>query len=67
MRFACIDVETANADMASICSIGIAIYEGEDAVDEWYTLIDPEDFFDPLNQSIHGISEVDVEGAPKFH
>lgn len=66
MKFVAIDVETANADMASICSIGIAVFENGTLMSEWYSLIDPEDFFDPVNMSIHGIGEKDVRGAPTF-
>jgi len=32
---------------------------------EWCSLIDPEDYFDPINIYIHGITETDVAGAPK--
>lgn len=66
MRFIVIDVETANADMASICSIGIAAFENGKLASEWYSLIDPDDYFDPINVSIHGIRELDVQGAPTF-
>lgn len=66
MRFVAIDVETANADMASICSIGVAAFEYGALTSEWYSLIDPDDFFDPVNISIHGIRESDVQGAPTF-
>ena len=66
MRFVAIDVETANADMASICSVGVAVFENDALASEWYSLIDPDDFFDPVNISIHGISEGDVQGAPTF-
>lgn len=66
MDFVSIDVETANTDMASICQIGIAIYSGNTLIDEWVTLIDPEDYFDFINIDIHGIDEATVEGAPTF-
>lgn len=66
MRFVAIDVKTANADMASICSIGVAAFENGALTSEWYSLIDPDDFFDPVNISIHGISERDVQSAPTF-
>jgi len=66
MRFVAIDVETANADMASICSIGVATFEHGALASEWYSLIDPDDFFDPVNTSIHGISEGDMQGVPTF-
>lgn len=66
MRFVAIDVETANADMASICSIGVATFENGVLGSEWYSLIDPDDEFDPVNVSIHGIDEDDVVDAPTF-
>lgn len=66
MKFVAIDVETANADMASICSIGVAVFEDGVLASEWYSLIDPDDYFDPINTSIHGITEADVQGARTF-
>ncbi|MEZ5913591.1 MAG: hypothetical protein R3D84_16325 [Paracoccaceae bacterium] len=45
MRSVAIDVETANADMASIRSIGVAAFENGAPASEWYSLIDPDDFF----------------------
>jgi DNA polymerase III subunit epsilon len=66
MKFVALDVETANADMASICSMGAAIFENGVLQDEWYSLINPQDYFDPLNVSIHGIREIDVCSAPTF-
>ena len=64
LTFNAIDVETANADRASICQIGIVHVEEGEIVDRWETLIDPEDWFDPWNVSIHGISEIDVSNSP---
>jgi len=66
MEFVTIDVETANADMASICQIGLAKYRNSQLINEWSSLIDPEDYFDFINIDIHGITEEDVTGAPKF-
>lgn len=66
MNFVAIDVETANADMASICQIGIAVFSESELIHEWVTLINPEDYFDPINIDIHGINELDVEHAPTF-
>lgn len=65
-RFIAIDVETANHSRDSICAIGIARFCDAKAVDEWYTLVNPEDFFHPVNKGIHGISEKDIERAPTF-
>ncbi|MDP2211858.1 MAG: exonuclease domain-containing protein [Candidatus Aquicultor sp.] len=64
MEFVAIDVETANADMASICQIGLARYRDGLLAEEWKTYIDPEDYFDGINVSIHGIDESMVAGAP---
>ena len=66
MNFVALDVETANADMASICQIGIAKFKDGQLVDEWSSRIDPEDYFDDINIDIHGIDEEAVVGAPTF-
>lgn len=64
LTFNSIDVETANADRASICQIGIVHVRNGEIVDRWQTLIDPEDWFDPWNVSIHGIDKGDVRNSP---
>jgi len=64
MNFTSIDVETANADLSSICQIGIVKFVDGTIADEWSTLVDPEDEFDLINVSIHGIDEKKVNGAP---
>lgn len=66
MDFVTIDVVTANADMSSICQIGIATYSNNLLVDQWVSLVDPEDYFDYINVDIHGIDEDAVLGAHKF-
>lgn len=66
MDFVAIDVETANACMSSICQIGVAAFRDGCPIEEWKSLIDPEDDFDAINTAIHGITEDDVEGAPMF-
>jgi DNA polymerase-3 subunit epsilon len=66
MDFVAIDVETANADMASICQIGLVKYKKGALSEEWKTCVDPEDYFDGINVSIHGIDESVVKGAPTF-
>jgi DNA polymerase-3 subunit epsilon len=67
MNFVSLDVETANASLASICQIGIVHFDNGQIVDKWSSLIDPEDFFDFTNVSIHGIDKDHVDGAPTFH
>lgn len=64
MEFIAIDVETANANMASICQIGLAHYKNGKIIEEFSTYIDPQDYFDPGNISIHGINDDTVVGAP---
>lgn len=66
MNFVAIDLETANADMASICQIGIVKYESGTLTSKWKSYVDPEDYFDGFNISIHGIDESVVKGAPTF-
>ncbi|MCL4836723.1 MAG: transposase [Thermoanaerobaculia bacterium] len=63
-RYVAVDLETANADLASICQVGLVAFDGGIPIDEWATLVDPEDFFDPVNIAIHGISEETVANAP---
>jgi DNA polymerase III subunit epsilon len=66
MDFVAIDVETANADMSSICQIGLVSFKEGELCEEWKSYVDPEDFFDGINISIHGIDESTVRGAPQL-
>jgi DNA polymerase-3 subunit epsilon len=66
VKFVALDVETSNPDMASICQIGIVHFEDGKVVDSWSSLVNPRDYFDDMNVSIHGIEEDDVRGAPDF-
>jgi DNA polymerase III subunit epsilon len=65
-RFVAIDVETANADMGSICQVGVAAFVDGRLAAEWVSLVDPEDDFDGMNISIHGIEPDMVRGKPKL-
>lgn len=65
-RFLALDVETANADLASICQIGLVACEGRSLTEEWRSYVDPQDAFDGINISIHGITPEMVAGAPVF-
>lgn len=65
-NFIAIDVETANADVASICQIGIVSFVNGVVADTWQSLLDPEDYFDSFNTEIHGIDEASVQGGPRF-
>lgn len=64
--FIALDVETANADLASICSIGLAHFRAGELFKTLTILVDPEDHFDPTNISIHGITPEDVAGRPNM-
>jgi DNA polymerase-3 subunit epsilon len=64
--FIVIDVETANADLESICQIGVVRFASDGTCSRWKSLVDPEDYFDPINVGIHGIDESMVSGAPTF-
>lgn len=64
MDFVALDVETANADRSSICQVGIARFEDGRLNEEWSTLVNPEEDFDPFNVSIHGITKEMVEDSP---
>lgn len=66
MNFVAIDVETANPDMSSICQIGMAKFVDGNLAEEWSTLVDPEDYFDEVNVSIHGIESRMVKGQPRL-
>ncbi len=64
MNFVAIDVETANADLASICSIGLVHFIDGVVAKRLGFLVNPEDDFDAINISIHGIRPEDVASAP---
>lgn len=66
MEFVALDFETANADISSICQIGLVHFKDGTLPEEWKTYVDPEDFFDEINISIHGIDETIVKGAPNL-
>ncbi len=70
LTFNAIDVETANADLSSICQIGIVrIVEGEIA-ESLSMLVNPEAAFNDFNVRLHGISEETVKGSktiPQLH
>ena len=64
--FLVLDVETANADYSSICQIGIAEFQNGELFNSWESLVNPEDFFDGMNISIHGITKKMVRKSPTF-
>jgi DNA polymerase III subunit epsilon len=69
MKYICIDFETANNFIGSICAVGIAVIENNNITDTKYWLVKPHpqySYFDPFNVMIHGIEKKDVKDAPEF-
>jgi DNA polymerase-3 subunit epsilon len=66
VNFVVVDVETANSDLSSICQIGIASFSEGVLHGTWKSLVNPEDEFDPINISIHGIDEHKVQFSPNW-
>ncbi|MFM0236186.1 exonuclease domain-containing protein [Paraburkholderia sediminicola] len=65
-KFVAIDFETANANLASICQVGVVTFEDGRIVDSWGALVNPQDYFDWINVDIHGIDETTVKDSPTF-
>ena len=61
LTFNAVDVETANADPASICQIGIVRVRAGEVEEQLSILVNPEQRFNPVNVRIHGISEATVK------
>lgn len=66
MDFVVIDIETANPDLGSICQVGVAIFSDGKFLESWSSLVNPKDYFDDLNVSIHGITKAMVSSAPTW-
>ncbi|KAB8127035.1 3'-5' exonuclease [Gracilibacillus oryzae] len=66
MNYVAIDFETANKDRYSPCAVGVVVFNKEEIIEEYYTLINPNMEFDPYHSMIHGITEADVGEAPTF-
>ena len=66
-NFVAIDVETANREPSSICSIGaVKVVDGV-IVDRRYSLVCPEpEWYSRYNTAVHGLTEEDTWDAPNF-
>jgi len=62
--FIALDVETANGDQGSICQIGLAAFKDWMLVQEWVSLVNPEEPFRDENTNIHGLAAAHVAEAP---
>lgn len=66
-NFIAIDVETANYNPSSICSIGCVKVRDGEIVDRYYSLVHPEpDWYLRRFTAIHGLSDEDTYDAPPF-
>lgn len=62
--FIALDLETANANVGSICSIGLVHFRAGQIFKSLSILVDPQGPFDPGNVAIHGIRPEDVIDKP---
>ncbi len=53
-------------DLSSICQVGIASFRDGRVHNLWESLVNPEDDFDPIDVSIYGIDEEDVQFSPNW-
>ena len=65
-RFVVLDVETPNHFNDRISAIGITIIDNNKIVDKFYSLVNPETYFDHFNIKLTGIDETKVIKAPNF-
>jgi len=66
MKYAIFDVETPNARNDRMSSIGVVIVENGKITKEFYTLVNPETYFNAFNVSLTGITPESVKNAPNF-
>lgn len=65
-RIVSLDIETPNRFNDKICSIALTALTGNKIETTYYSLVNPEVEFDPINIGIHGIKPEDVLYAPTF-
>ena len=65
-RYIVFDIETPNRFNNRISAIGISVVENGSIVDDFYSLVDPEQPFDWFNSMLTGINEETVFDAPSF-
>lgn len=65
-RYVVFDVETPNRYNNRMSAIGISVIEEGQIVQEYYSLVDPEQPFDYFNSVLTGINEETVFDAPVF-
>ena len=65
-RFVVLDVETPNRHSNRMSAIGITVVEDGSITEEFYSLVNPETYFDYFNTQLTGINENTVIDAPTF-
>lgn len=67
--YAIVDIETTGgyAERNRIVEIAIIIHDGHQVVEEYETLINPEQIIPAGITAIHGINNIMVQNAPKFY
>ena len=69
MTFAALDFETANTRHASICSVGVVVFDNGKVADSYYSLVRPpkgDGWFYDRFIAVHGITHETVRNAPEF-
>ena len=66
LNFVALDFETANRKRESACSLSLVTYQNGTIQDVFSSFIDPEDYFEPFNIHIHGITPNMVKKSPTF-
>ncbi|WP_068473680.1 exonuclease domain-containing protein [Saccharicrinis aurantiacus] len=69
MRYAIIDIETTGnkATLGKITEIAIYVHDGKEIVDEFVSLVNPEQYIPPFITQLTGITNDMVKDAPKFY
>ena len=65
-RYIAFDVETPNYANDRMSAIGITVVEAGEIAGEYYTLVNPEERFDPFNIGLTGITPEMVADKPTF-
>ena len=65
-RYIAFDVETPNRYNNRMSAIGISVVEDGRILEDFYSLVDPEQPFDWFNSQLTGINEETVFDAPTF-
>jgi DNA polymerase-3 subunit epsilon len=67
-RYAFVDLETCGVSPSDdrVTEVGIILVDGDQLIDEWSSLVNPERLIPPEIQSLTGITQAMVKDAPRF-